>query len=97
MFGLIGKMRAHPGKRDELISLLLKGTTAMPGCRNYVVAKDPADADIVWISEVWDDESSHKASLSLPEVKATIAEARPLIAGFESSVRTQPVGGVGVS
>lgn len=97
MFGLIGKMRAQPGKRDELIALLLKGTDAMPGCLNYVVARDPADPDAIWISEVWEDEASHKASLSLPAVQATIAEARPLIAGFDSSVRTEPVGGVGIS
>ncbi|HWK68500.1 MAG TPA: putative quinol monooxygenase [Rhizobiaceae bacterium] len=97
MFGLIAKMRAHPGKRDALIALLLKGTDAMPGCLNYIVAKDPADPDAIWISEVWDEEASHKASLSMPAVQATIAEARPLIAGFDSSVRTEPVGGVGIS
>lgn len=97
MFGLIVKMRSQPGKRDELIALLLRSTDAMPGCLNYVVARDPADLDAIWISEVWDDEASHKASLSLPEVQATIAEARPLIAGFDSSVRTEPVGGVGIS
>ena len=31
MFGLIGKMRAAPGKRDELIAILLESTGAMPG------------------------------------------------------------------
>lgn len=97
MFGLIGKMRAQPGHRDALISLLLEGTQAMPGCLNYVVAKDKTDPDIIWISEVWDDETSHKPSLSLPAVQATIARARPMIAGFDSSVRTEPVGGVGIS
>lgn len=97
MFGLIGKMRAQPGKRDALIAMLLKGTDAMPGCVNYIVAKDPSDPDAIWISEVWENEASHKASLSLPAVQATIAEARPLIAGFDSSVRTEPVGGVGIS
>jgi quinol monooxygenase YgiN len=97
MFGLIGKMRAQPGKRDALIGLLLKGTGGMPGCLSYVVARDPADPEAIWISEVWEDEASHKASLSLPAVQAVIAEARPLIAGFDSSVRTEPVGGVGIA
>lgn len=64
MFGLIGKMRATPGKRDELIAILLDGTGSMPGCLNYIVASDPADADGIWITEVWTDEVSHKASLS---------------------------------
>jgi len=96
MFGLIGKMRAQPGKRDALIAILLEGTDAMPGCLSYVVAGDPADAEAIWITEVWDDEANHKASLSLPAVQAAIARARPLIAGFDSQVKTAPRGGVGL-
>ncbi len=96
MFGLIGKMRAAPGKRDELIKILLDGTGSMPGCLSYIVAADPADADAIWITEVWIDEASHKASLALAEVRAAIARARPIIAGFDSQTRTVPVGGVGL-
>lgn len=96
MFGLIGKMRAEPGKREALIAILLEGTEGMPGCLSYVIATDPADADAIWITEVWDDETSHKASLSLPAIQAAISRARPMIAGFDSQVRTVPVGGVGI-
>jgi quinol monooxygenase YgiN len=96
MFGLIGKMRARPGKRDALLAILLKSSDAMPGCLSYVVATDPADADAIWITEVWIDAASHKSSLALPSVQAAIAEARPMIAGFDSSVATEPVGGVGI-
>ena len=69
----------------------------MPGCLNYIVARDPADADVIWISEVWDNEASHKASLSLPSVRAAIAEAMPMIQGFDSSTPTEPIGGIGLS
>lgn len=96
MFGLIGKMRAISGKRDELLAILLESTGLMPGCLSYIVASDPADADGVWITEVWTDEASHKASLSLPQVQAAITRARPIIAGFDSQTRTTPVGGVGL-
>lgn len=96
MFGLIGRMRAQPGQRDALIALMLEGTGSMPGCLSYVVARDPADADAIWITEVWTDEASHKGSLSLPAVQKTIGKARPLIAGFDSQTRTEPVGGVGL-
>ena len=94
MFGLIGKMRAQPGKRAELMAAIGGGTGAMPGCRSYVIAEDLSDPDAVWITEVWDDEASHKASLQLPEVKAAIAKGRPLIAGFDMHVTTRPVLGV---
>jgi len=96
MHGLIGKMIAADGKRDELIAVLLDGTKDMPGCLSYVVARDPADANAVWVTEVWADRESHKASLSLPAVKAAIAKGRPLIARFEQGVTTEPVGGHGL-
>src|SRR5262245_50327963 len=83
MHGLIGKMRAQPGQRDALLAILLEGTGGMPGCLSYVIAKDPVDADALWITEVWDSRASHQASLQLPAVRAAIQRARPLIAGFD--------------
>lgn len=91
MHGLIGKMRAAPGRRDELIAILGEGTAEMPGCLSYVVAKDIEDEDALWITEVWDSEESHKASLALPQVRDAIARGKPLIAGFDSHVLTVPV------
>lgn len=96
MYGLIGKMRAKPGKRDELLAILRESTGAMPGCLSYIVARDPADADVIWVTEVWDNEASHKASLTLPAVRAAISKAMPIIAGFDSSTPTEPMGGVGL-
>ena len=96
MYGLIGKMKAAPGQRDALIAILLDGVSGMPGCLSYVVAQDPADADAIWITEVWDSPASHKASLSLPSVKDAISRGRPLIAGFDQHIETVPVGGHGI-
>lgn len=96
MYGMIGKITAVSGKRDEFIAILLDGIGNMPGCLSYVVAKDASDADAIWISEVWDSKASHDASLSLPSVKDAIAKGRPLIAGFSNNVVTAPVGGVGL-
>jgi quinol monooxygenase YgiN len=92
MYGLIGKMIAAPGRRDDLIAILVGATGAMPGCRSYIVARDVADRDAIWIAEVWDDEAAHKGSLSLPEVHEAIARARPMIAGFGERIVTEPVG-----
>ncbi len=96
MYGLIGKMTAAPGQRDALAAILLEGTGSMPGCLSYVVATDPADPDALWITEVWDSQTSHQASLALPAVQAAIAKGRPLIAGFSNRVETLPVGGYGL-
>ena len=96
MYGLIGKMRAISGQRGALVDILLAGTTKMPGCVSYIVALDPADPDGIWITEVWDTEANHKASLSLPAVQAAIAKGKPLVAGFAERFITSPVGGVGL-
>jgi quinol monooxygenase YgiN len=96
MYGLIGKMKVLRGQRDALIAILLDGAGEMPGCLSYVIARDPKDANAVWITEVWDDQASHKASLSLPAVQQAIARARPLIAGFAERFETNPVGGHGL-
>jgi len=97
MYGLIGKMTATPGRRDALISILLEGVADMPGCLSYIVATDPGDPDVIWITEVWDGKASHEASLALPSVKQAIARGRPMIAAFGDSVVTTPVGGHGLA
>jgi quinol monooxygenase YgiN len=99
MYGMIGRMVATPGRRDELLAILMRGSggdDGMPGCLSYVVAADRADPDGIWVTEVWDSKDSHDASLSLPQVQAAITEARPLIAGFDSGAETDVRGGVGL-
>ncbi|HEY0674528.1 MAG TPA: putative quinol monooxygenase [Longimicrobiales bacterium] len=93
MYGLIGRMLAVEGKRAELVSILLEGTTGMPGCLSYIIALDPGDPDALWITEVWDTQASHQASLKLPAVQAAIGKGRPLIAGFGERFETEPIGG----
>jgi quinol monooxygenase YgiN len=95
MYGLIAKLTAVPGKRDELIAILEKGTKGMPGCLSYILAKDAADENIIWVTEIWDSAESHGASLTLPAVKNAMVQGKPLIAGFEKVAVTNPVAGVG--
>lgn len=96
MYGLISRMTAVPGQRDALAAILVRGTVAMPGCRSYVVATDPGDPDTLWVTEVWDDAASHRASLRLPAVQEAMAAGRPLIAGIGPRTETMPIGGVGL-
>jgi quinol monooxygenase YgiN len=97
MYGLIGKLIAVADQRDALLAILFAGVADMPGCLSYIVAKDPADENAIWITEVWDSHASHQASLSLPAVKQAIARAKPLIAGFGEHIVTEPVGGYGLA
>jgi len=96
LYGLIGKMLAVPGEREALITILIAGLRDMPGCLSYVVARDPAQPDAIWVTEVWQDKASHETSLALPAVREAIARGKPLIAGFAERFETVPVGGHGL-
>ena len=97
MYGLIGKIQSIPGQRAQLAAILLDGLRGLPGCHSYIVANDPTDSDSIWVTEVWKDAESHKASLMLPSVQAAVALGRPLIAGFGERYETEPIGGHGLS
>lgn len=94
MYGLIGKIKAAPGKRSELIAILTEGTGRMPGNLFYIIAEDMTDPDGIWVTEYWTDKAAHLASLNLPQVQQAIAKGRPLIAGFEARHEVRPVAGV---
>lgn len=81
LFMIHGRIRSAPGQGDELAAILSEQELVdpMPGCRLYLVARDPDDADAVWVTEVWEDESDHQASLQLPAVQERIARAMPII------------------
>jgi quinol monooxygenase YgiN len=97
-FTLLGKLTAHPGKRDELVALLLEASTSldhMEGCELYIINESVDDPDAIWVTELWRDAEAHADSLKNEEVLAVIQRARPLIAGVEP-VRLRPVGGKGL-
>jgi quinol monooxygenase YgiN len=97
MYGLIVKLTAVSGKRDEMIAILKESAANMPGCLSYVLAKDPSDENLVWITEVWESAASHDASLSLPSVKNAMPRVKPLLSNFDKIATTTPVWGVGLA
>ena len=99
MYGLFGKLRAQPGRRDELAGHLLHAADLLrtaDGCRLYVVSLAEDDPDGVWVMEAWASREAHQASLALDAVKELIAAARPVIAGFGERYEFEPLGGVGL-
>lgn len=96
MYGLIAKMTAAPGQRDALTAILLDELTGRPGCLSYIVAHDPADDNAVWVTEVWIDEATHRASVRDPAVKAVITRCIDKMATFSDAQVTRPLGGTGL-
>jgi len=95
MYGLIVKLTVAAGKREEMIGILKESAASLPGCFSYVVAKDSAEENVLWVTEVWDSATSHDASLSLPSVKNAIPQAKKIVSAFDRIAVTTPVWGAG--
>lgn len=97
-YGYFGTMRVRPGHRDEVVAILLRGQDGLraAGCDLYVVGTSGTDEDLVWVNEVWVSEEAHAASLRLPETKAAIAAAMPMLTGEFTGQEIDVVGGLGV-
>ena len=99
MYGLFGKIKTHPGKREEMIGHLLNGAGMMDdleGCYSYIINAASDDPDGIWVFEVWRSQEDHQASLQHEAVKSIIAAARPLIAAMTDRVEFEPLGGKGL-
>jgi quinol monooxygenase YgiN len=55
MYGYLGSMKTHPGKRAEVVEILLGGVEGLRrvGCLQYTVAVAASDDVTIWVSEVW--------------------------------------------
>lgn len=97
-YGRIGSMRTKPGRRDEVVAILLGGADGLraAGCSLYVVGESATDTDTIWVTEIWQSHDHHRASLELPETKAAIGAAMPLLTGEFSSQELRVVGGLGL-
>ncbi len=93
-FANIGRLGVHPGRRDELVALLTRGSDEMTavGCLQYDVGVSDDEPDAVFVIERWTSAEAHRASLELPSVRAAIQKARPLLTGEMSGTRFEIVG-----
>lgn len=93
-FAYVGTLGAVSGKRDELVRHLTRRSEALRqrGCLAYEVGVNEDDPDTVFVVEMWESEEAHRSSLGLPEVRESIAAARPLLAGTFGGFRFEVVG-----
>lgn len=96
MYGLITRLTAHPGRRDELGLCLLDPNLKRSGCHSYVLAHDLNDADALWVTEVWMSKATHDAWSAQIRETHELLPALSLIATFGDTIFTRPIGGVGL-
>ena len=92
-------MKTKPGHREDVVSILLDGVDGLraAGCNAYIVSLSTADSDTIHVTEVWQTKAHHEASLQLPDVKASIAKAMPMLTGEFTGEELDVVGGLGLS
>ena len=78
-----GTLGTAPGRRDELVALLTRRSDVLAelGCSTYDVGVAEDTPDTVFVVEVWESAAAHRRSLEHPDVRAAIAEARPILSG----------------
>ncbi|GLY95334.1 antibiotic biosynthesis monooxygenase [Actinoplanes sp. NBRC 103695] len=97
-YGYIGSMKTRDGHREEVVDILTSGADGLraAGCVVYAVGVAQDDDVTIWVSEVWESREKHHASLTLPETRAAIARAMPLLTGEFTSQELTIRGGLGV-
>lgn len=99
-YGFEGALHARPGRGPRLEAVLLRAAELMktvPECEIYIVGTALGSPDIVRVTEVWTSKPAHDQSLALPQVKALLDEAMPLIATTPSGLGWSPSRGKGLS
>ena len=67
MLALVVEFRIHPGHVADLAAAIAENARASlahePGCRRFDVCRDPADAGLFFLYELYDDEAAIQAHL----------------------------------
>lgn len=99
-YGLHGNLKATPGKGAELAAILLQASQLVAtakGCQLYYISRTTDAPDTIWITEVWDSQADHDASLQVPGVRELIGQAMPILAAPPQAGQILEVlGGFGV-
>ncbi len=97
-YGLIGKLTAHRGKRDDLVTFLARAAELLEGdqdCVHYLISTSD-EPDAVWVTETWTSKEAHDASLRVEAIRALISQAMPLVASVTAGTELQVVAGKGL-
>lgn len=98
-YALINKLTTKPGRRDEVIQLLLESGKRFqqhPSCIYYLVFKDTNSPNIIWVEDAWTNKEDHTTALAQPEMKPYIAKTIPLLEVMPEQYEIQYAGGKGL-
>lgn len=96
---IIAKLPAAEGKRDELAAAFqqaIRNAESEAGTERYILHKDLADENVLWVYEMYTDNDALSAHSSSEEFKALGAALGPLMGGRPELMLLEPLAGKGL-
>ena len=97
--GVVAKLTAQAGKRDELVaalSLALENVEGEAGTLRYILHTDAKDENVLWFYEQYVDDAAFAAHGSSDGMKALGRAVAPFVAGRPELTVMHVVGGKGI-
>ena len=93
---LINKMTTKPGKRQQVIDLLLRAGKPFDNnaaCLLYLVSASKEQPDVIWIQDIWTNKEDHEEAMRSEEMSTFIKQTMPLLQGMPEQFQVEPAGG----
>ena len=93
---LINKMTTKPGKRQEVIDIMVKAGKPFdenPSCLIYLLGGAKDDPNAIWVQDIWTNKEDHETAMQTEEMAAYIKQAMPLLEGMPEQFEIEPAGG----
>jgi quinol monooxygenase YgiN len=96
---VIAKITCKPGERDAAatgLQPMLDHVETEPGTLRYVLLQDNADADVLWMYELYDDNDALTVHSGSEAMRALGHAIGAHLAGRPELIFTTPIGGKGL-
>jgi quinol monooxygenase YgiN len=97
--GVIAKIPCQSGKRADAVAALAElvaATEAEAGTALYILHQDNKDENVIWMYELYDDQSAVDAHMASEAFGAMFAKLGPLVDGRAEMNFLTPVSGKGL-
>jgi quinol monooxygenase YgiN len=91
-YGLVNRLTAKAGQREELAQISAARLRGIAECR-FLTGRDTKNENVLWIIEYWLSDADHARYSATPAWKAAVDKAKPLVEKFENLAVLSPTGG----
>jgi quinol monooxygenase YgiN len=93
---LINKMTTKPNARQQVIDIMIEAGKLFsdnPSCLLYIVSASKDDANLIWVQDIWKNQTDHELAMKSEEMSDYVKQAMPLLEGMPEQFEVEPKGG----